>query len=92
MSSVSTWLRSGCRQRWHYPKRSMEQSWMPLASSGGGWNMGKSFTVIRRSEPVFKISPPEEEELWETTVDFTEFNENGISAKGLLKRLKRLHG
>lgn len=55
-------------------------------------NAGKSFTVVRRSEPVFKISPPAEEELWETTVDFTEFNKNGISAKELLKRLKRLHG
>ncbi len=55
-------------------------------------NTGKSFTVVRRSEPVFKISPPMEEEFWETTVDFTEFNKNGISAKELLKRLKRLHG
>lgn len=55
-------------------------------------NTGKSFIVVRRSEPVFKISPPMEEELWETAVDFTEFNENGISAKELLKRLKRLHG
>ena len=53
---------------------------------------GKSFTVVRRSEPVFKISPPAEEELWETVIDFTELNENGISAKELLKRLKRFHG
>ncbi|MFC1615107.1 type II toxin-antitoxin system Phd/YefM family antitoxin [Patescibacteria group bacterium] len=55
-------------------------------------NKGKSFTVVRRSKPVFKISPPVvENEVWETLIDFTEFNKNGISAKDLLSRLKKLN-
>jgi len=56
-------------------------------------NKGKSFTVVRRSRPVFNISPPviEGDEVWETIIDFTEFKKNGISAKDLLNRLKKLN-
>ncbi|MBI2045950.1 MAG: hypothetical protein HYT28_00815 [Parcubacteria group bacterium] len=53
---------------------------------------GKSFTVLRRSHPVFQIMPPEDGGEWETFVDFTLFEDNGISAKELLLRLKKLHG
>ncbi len=54
---------------------------------------GKSFLVVRRSEPVFKISPPDEDtELWETVVDFTKFYKNGVPARTLLKKLRSLHG
>jgi len=49
---------------------------------------GKSFIVVRRSEPVFKISPPDEEsELWETVVDFTKIKKGGVLIKDLLSRL-----
>ena len=52
---------------------------------------GKSFIVVRRSKPVFKISPPEDEnEMWETVVDFTKFYKNGIPAGNLLKKLGAL--
>ena len=35
-------------------------------------NKGRSFTVVRRSRPVFKIVPPSEDtEKWETVIDFT---------------------
>ena len=32
---------------------------------------GKSFVVVRKSKPVFRISQAEEEDNWETVVDFT---------------------
>ncbi len=49
---------------------------------------GKSFIVVRRSRPLFKISPPEEEtELWERVVDFTKIKRGGISLNDILSRL-----
>ena len=48
---------------------------------------GKSFIVVRRSEPVFKISPPDAEELWETAIDFTKIKKGGVPLKELLARL-----
>ncbi len=51
---------------------------------------GKSFIVTRKSEPVFKIVPAKPEERWETVVDFTKINPNGVSAKEVLKQLRAL--
>ncbi len=49
---------------------------------------GDSFTVVRRSKPVFKISSVDEDEgLWETVVDFTKIKKGGILAKDLLAKL-----
>lgn len=54
---------------------------------------GKSFIVLRRSKPVFKIAPPDEaDELWETVVDFTEFYKDGIPARQLLRKLRSFNG
>ena len=56
---------------------------------------GKSFIVVRRSKPVFKIAPPDEDEtgaLWETIVDFTDFYKDGVPARQLLKKLRSLNG
>lgn len=53
---------------------------------------GRSFIVVKRSRPIFKIVPPDEEEQWETVVDFTEFYKDGIPASVLLKKLRALHG
>lgn len=50
---------------------------------------GHSFIVMKRSKPIFKISPVDEGE-WETVIDFTKFRKDGISAKELLARLKKL--
>ncbi|MEK7478312.1 MAG: hypothetical protein AAB626_00085 [Patescibacteria group bacterium] len=53
---------------------------------------GASFIVMRRSKPVLKISSPEESSnLWETVADFTEINKNGVSAKEVLKTLRKLN-
>lgn len=49
---------------------------------------GKSFIVVRRSRPVFKISPPSEEsELWEPIADFTKIKKGGVPLRDLLSRL-----
>jgi len=49
---------------------------------------GRSFVVVRKSKPVFKISSPEEsDELWEKTVDFTKIKKGGIGINQLLARL-----
>lgn len=53
---------------------------------------GKSFIVVRRSKPVFKIASPDESDTqWETIVDFTEFCKEGIPAGQLLKKLRSLN-
>lgn len=48
---------------------------------------GKSFLVVRRSRPVFRITPPEENGSWEQVVDFTKIKKGGVDIKDLLKRL-----
>mgnify|MGYP001593744227 FL=1 len=53
---------------------------------------GKSFIVVRRSKPVLKISSPDEDEsIWETVADFTSINKDGVSAKDVLKALRKLN-
>ncbi|MBU1203425.1 type II toxin-antitoxin system Phd/YefM family antitoxin [Patescibacteria group bacterium] len=48
---------------------------------------GHSFIVLRKSQPVFKISPLENEENWETVVDFTKIKKGGVDIKEILSRL-----
>jgi len=46
---------------------------------------GKTLIVVRRSKPLFKISPPEEE--WEEVVDFTKIKKGGVDIQDILSRL-----
>ena len=48
---------------------------------------GESFTVVKRSRPVFKMTPTEEESAWEPVIDFTKIKKGGINIKELLSRL-----
>ena len=48
---------------------------------------GKSFIVVRRSKPLFRISPVGDEEEWEEVVDFTKVKKGGVNIKELLSRL-----
>jgi antitoxin (DNA-binding transcriptional repressor) of toxin-antitoxin stability system len=48
---------------------------------------GRSFTVIKRSKPIFQISPVADEGKWRTIVDFTEIDPRGVDADELLKYL-----
>ncbi len=52
---------------------------------------GESFVVVKKSKPIFKIVPSESEEQWETVVDFTKINKNGVPAKEVLKALRQLN-
>jgi len=45
---------------------------------------GKSFMVIRRSKPVFNITPVNSEENWEEAVDFTKIKKGGVKIEGIL--------
>jgi len=55
---------------------------------------GESFTVMRRSQPIFRITPVDaDESIWETIADFTEIDSRGIKAKDLISAInKKLHG
>jgi prevent-host-death family protein len=50
---------------------------------------GRSFVVVRRSAPVFKIAPPlsTDEGVWEDVVDFTKIKKGGIALNELLARI-----
>lgn len=46
---------------------------------------GKTLIVIKRSKPVFRLTPLEEE--WEEIIDFTKIRKGGVSIKEILSRL-----
>jgi len=49
---------------------------------------GASFVVVKKSKPIFRISPVEENEtLWEEVINFTKIQKGGVSIDELLKRL-----
>ena len=49
---------------------------------------GACFVVVKKSKPLFRISPIEEDEsLWEEVIDFTKIKKGGIAVQELLKRL-----
>ncbi len=48
---------------------------------------GHSFIIVKRSYPVFRIEPMEEK--WETVADFRSLSGGGVSAKKLLKALRK---
>ncbi|MFP4617178.1 MAG: type II toxin-antitoxin system Phd/YefM family antitoxin [Candidatus Paceibacterota bacterium] len=47
---------------------------------------GESFIIMRRSTPLFKISPVEEGE-WEEVIDFTKIKKGGADIKDILSRI-----
>lgn len=48
---------------------------------------GESFVVIKKSKPIFKISPLTENEGWEEVIDFTKIKKGGVNIKQILNRL-----
>ncbi len=49
---------------------------------------GENLIVMRRSKPLFRISPVEnEEENWEEVVDFTKIKKGGVDIKDILSRI-----
>jgi len=53
---------------------------------------GESFTVLKRSTPVFKLTPVDDEDMWETIIDFTELDPEGVPIKDVIKMFKKVHG
>jgi len=51
---------------------------------------GDSFIVMKRSKPLFRISPVDEEEGWETVIDFTKYQKGGMPADQVIKALEEL--
>ena len=51
-------------------------------------NKGQSFTVLKRSKPLFRVSPIDEKNnLWEEVVDFTKIKKGGVDINDVLSRL-----
>jgi len=53
---------------------------------------GKSFTVVRRSKPIFNIIPVDEwgdKGVWETVVDFSKFKKGGVLMEDFAKMLRK---
>ena len=48
---------------------------------------GQSFVVVKKSKPVFTISPVESPDLWEPVVDFTKIRKGGVKLDEILARL-----
>jgi hypothetical protein len=49
-----------------------------------------SFIVLRKSKPVFRISPMEDDaSLWESVIDFTKVKKGGVSIRDLLSHLNK---
>ena len=48
---------------------------------------GQSFTVVKRSKPIFQLNPISDEGSWQTIVDFTELDDKGVDADALLAAL-----
>ncbi len=48
---------------------------------------GQSFTVVRKSKPLFTISPVDTEDMWEEVIDFTKIRKGGVPIEDILKRL-----
>ena len=51
---------------------------------------GDSFIVVRRSKPVFKIVPPDDESEWETVVDFTKIRKRGVPIDEVMDAIKKM--
>ncbi|MDX6611731.1 MAG: hypothetical protein QOD75_917 [Blastocatellia bacterium] len=49
---------------------------------------GESFVIIKRSKPIFRISPiTAGEEQWEEVVDITKIRKGGVEASEVISRL-----
>jgi len=49
---------------------------------------GESFIVVKQSKPLFKIGPVDDEENYETLIDFTKIKKGGVPIEEVLSALK----
>ncbi len=55
---------------------------------------GKSFVVVRKSKPIFRLSPVDEwgdEGVWETALDFSQMKKGGMPISDFLKAVKKFN-
>ena len=55
---------------------------------------GQSFIVIRKSKPIFKLSPVDEwgdDGIWEQVIDFTKISKKGVAIEKVIKALEELN-
>jgi antitoxin (DNA-binding transcriptional repressor) of toxin-antitoxin stability system len=50
---------------------------------------GRSFVVMKKSKPIFRLSPIDEESVWEEVIDFTKLRRGGVPLDELLTRLEK---
>jgi len=48
---------------------------------------GMSFVVVKRSKPIFNITPIQTDENWEEVVDFTKIKKGGVKIDEILSRI-----
>lgn len=51
---------------------------------------GKSFIVVRKSKPVFKLAPLDmwgDEGVWEKVVDFTKIKKGGVPLSDIISKI-----
>ena len=49
---------------------------------------GATFLVVKKSKPIFRITPPDDNEnIWEEVIDFTKIKKGGTDINDLLSRL-----
>ena len=49
---------------------------------------GESFLILKRSQPLFKVTPiTDVENNWEEVIDFTKIKKGGVKIQELLSRL-----
>ena len=49
---------------------------------------GQSFVVMKKSDPLFRISPIEDNDnVWEELIDFSKIKKGGVEIEALIKRL-----
>lgn len=51
---------------------------------------GDSFIVMKRSKPLFRISPVDDEEGWETVIDFAKYRKGGMPVDEVIRILEAL--
>jgi len=59
-----------------------------------GVQKGKSFIVVRRSQPIFRLTPVDiwgDAGVWETVVDLTKIKKSGVPLDDVIASLKRLN-
>jgi len=53
-------------------------------------NKGRTFVVVRKSKPVFKLTPLDawgDEGVWEKVVDFTKIKKGGLPLDNVLSKI-----